>query len=48
MREPETLEGRAALEIDVGVMRECLGIAREILGVARTQVEGARAILLEV
>jgi hypothetical protein len=44
LREPETIEGRAMLDIDVGVMRGCLATTREIIQVAQTQLERARAM----
>jgi hypothetical protein len=38
LREPETVEGRATLELDVGVMRRCLATTRAIIEVAHSQL----------
>jgi hypothetical protein len=45
LKEPETLEGRVTLEIDVEVMRKCLATAREIVQVAQVQLTKAKVIL---
>jgi hypothetical protein len=42
LREPETVEGRATLELDVGVMRRCLETTRAIIEVAHSQLGKAR------
>ncbi|KAF2823274.1 hypothetical protein CC86DRAFT_409196 [Ophiobolus disseminans] len=43
-KELTTVEARAALEIDVPVIRNCLATTREIIGVAEAQLNGARVI----
>jgi hypothetical protein len=42
LKEPETLEGRVTLEIDVEVMRSCLATTREIVQVAQAQLNEAK------
>jgi hypothetical protein len=43
--EMETLEGRAAVELDVPVMRRYLEVTREIVEVAIAQLRVARKLL---
>jgi hypothetical protein len=43
--EVETLEGRAAVELDVPVMRRCLEMTREIVEAAMAQLRVARKVL---
>jgi hypothetical protein len=45
LKESEVMEDRAALEIDVGVMRKCLATTREILEVAQAQLGQSRSSL---
>jgi predicted transport protein len=44
-KEAETVESRATLEIDIGVMRNCLKTTRDIVDAARVQFEQARKSL---
>jgi hypothetical protein len=44
-KEPETLQGRAAFELDLDVMKKCLATTREIIQVAQNQLNGVRARL---
>jgi hypothetical protein len=43
--EMETLEGRAAVQLDVPVMMRCLEVTREIVEAAMAQLRVARKVL---
>lgn len=41
LKEPDTMKGRAVLQIDLGSMRKSLVITREMIAVAQSQLDGA-------
>lgn len=43
--EPETIEGRATIEIDIKVMNDNLGTVQQIIQCAKVQLEKAKALL---
>jgi hypothetical protein len=43
--EVETLEGRAAVQLDVPVMMRCLEVTREVVEAAMAQLRVARKVL---
>jgi len=45
LKEPDTMKGRAVLQIDLGVMRKNLATTREIIEVAQNQLDGANRII---
>lgn len=46
VKEPETIEAQATLEIDVKVMSDSLGTVRDIIEVAQIQLDAARSMLI--